>query len=127
MADLIARAVNAHLDVYTRSPEFRSLLTRLVRWGAQGYECGFGPKERRAFTASVAGRIREKARSGHIRLFGVSLWKTRYPYEWCEERAEAIVTEWLRDERMKFGDPRFYWSDGIAIADEEMSNWERLA
>lgn len=126
MADLIARAVNAHLEVYTRSPEFKAMLTRLVKWGVQGFERGYDASARKAFTASVAARIYAKARSHRVVLLGLPLWRVRYPYEWCEDRAEEIVTEWLRDERIKFGDRRFDWSDGNDIADEEMSYWEAV-
>lgn len=102
----------------------RERIRKHVRWAVQGFEPGFGFEQRQAFTATVAERIHEKAVKRRFRLFGVRLWDARYPMEWCEKHAEEIVANWLSEERIKFGDPRFDWADGRDIADEEMSYWE---
>ena len=94
-----------------------------IRWHMHGFEPGFGLKERQEFTASVAGRLRARARD-RVRLFGIPLWARRRPEAWCADMAESVVTNFLESDRIKFGDPRYDWSDGCDLADEEMSYWE---
>ena len=124
---LFELAIRNHVRDFMASDEFKSFIRTRMCWALQGYEPGFGGDQREAFTATVAKRIRSKARSHRVRLFGLPLWLARYPIEWCEERAEQMVTDFLKDNRIKFGDPRFDWSDGDAVADEEMSYWESVA
>lgn len=98
-------------------------LRRDVKWILQGFEPGYGTRQREAFTATVANRIHEKARKRLV-VCGIRLWRVRYPLEWCATEAERIVSDWLDDEHIKFGDPAFHWADGQELADEDMSYWE---
>lgn len=96
-----------------------------VRWVREGFEPGYGIKQRAAFTATVADRIEEKARQRKMFL-GIPLWLEPCPRQWCEEEAERIVTDWLQIEQIKFGDVRYFWFDGAELADEDMSYWESV-
>jgi hypothetical protein len=126
MTTLLDLRIERTIDRYFASPEFKAKQRRWVRYIVQGFADGYKIADREAFTQTVADRIHARARSGSFKLFGVKLWKYRYSKAWCLEQAERIVTEWLRDEGIKFGDPRFFWGNGTAIADEEMSHWEAI-
>lgn len=101
----------------------RERLRLYVGWTVWGFAPGFGLKERESFTETVANRIYERARK-RVKFLGARLWRVPYSEEWCAEEAERIVTEWLKDERIKFGDDRYDWTDGHELADEDMSYWE---
>lgn len=113
-------------DITAPGGWLREQLTRHVRWSQWGFDNGTGIRHREAFTKSVAARLFEKGRAGRHRFLGIPLWTYRYTEEWCAKKADEIVTNWLADEKMKFGARGFDWIDGTDIADEEMSNWERV-
>ena len=126
MTSLIEAKVERHLSAYLDSQDFKSWFSRRIKWTVQGFEAGFDLKDRERFTETVAARIRAKSKRSTTILWWTVWW---LPMKWheCRRHAEQIVTDWLRDEGIKFGDPNFYWGDGHAIADEEMSYWERGA
>lgn len=98
-------------------------IKRHLRWEHEGFEPGYKLKHREAFTATVADRIEQKARR-RKRLFGLPLWLEPYPRPWCEIEADRIVSDWMKTERIKFGDARYHWFDGHELADDDMSYWE---
>lgn len=104
----------------------REQIRRHVRWTQWGFANGTAIRHREAFTKSVAARIHEMGRAGRVRFLGIPLWTYRYPEEWCAKKADEVVTNWLADEKMKFGTRGFDWIDGRDIADDEMSNWEKV-
>lgn len=108
---------------YLASPEFEEQLRRHVRWAMQGYEPGFSMKDRERFTQTVADRIHEKARNP-VYLFGLRIWRRKPDRKWCWQTADGIVEAFLDSEKIKFGDPRFYWGDGVELADNDMEYWE---
>lgn len=119
----IERTAEGAVRDYFNGDAFKAMLAKHVRWAVQGYEPGFGPKEREQFTQTVADYIHDHARRP-IYLFGIRIWRAREPMEWCLEHAEVIVTEFLKASRIKFGDPQFYWEEGHELAAEDMSYWE---
>jgi hypothetical protein len=128
MATLLDLAIKDSVDrafAKALAPEgwLRNQIRLHVRWVVWGFVPPFDIKHRAAFTATVAERIHERARK-RLRLFGLSLWRVRYPMEWCAAEAEDIVTEWLKSDRIKFGDARYCWDDGRDVADEAMSYWD---
>lgn len=124
MSSLFTQTVERHVDNYLASPEFKSWFGIRVKWAIQGFHDGFDMKDRERFTATVAKRVRQKARRP-IHWLGRRVWRARYPIQWCADQAEQMVTAFIRDSRIKFGDPDFDWKDGHDIADEEMSQWEK--
>ena len=104
----------------------RLQITRHIRWYKQGFEPGYSLRHRAAFTKTVADRIYDRGRAGRYHFLGIPLWTYRYTPGWCAEHADLIVSEWLTSDKIKFGDPDFHWDDGHAVADEDMSNWERV-
>jgi hypothetical protein len=112
-------SVAAHVG----SLAFKAQVAKHVRWSLQGFEAGFGFKRREAFTLTVARRLHEKAREP-VYLFGRRIWRRRMSWEWCEAEAENIVSNWLTDERIKFGDANYHWDNGVEIADADMEYWE---
>jgi hypothetical protein len=116
--------VRETLDRYFASPEFKDWLRLRVKWSMQGFEPGYEIRDRERFTETVARRIRQKARCP-VCLMGHRIWRARLPWAQCRWHAELIVTEFLKDDRIKFGDPRFDWTDGAELADTDMSYWER--
>lgn len=119
---LLERKVAGYLDGYLAPDEFRSFLSKRIRWAVQGFTPGFDMDDRERFTRTVERRL---------------FWRSRRWIEWgavrfrwfrtaadCAADAEVIVTEFLRDSRIKFGDPDFWWADGHDIADEVMSYYE---
>jgi len=123
MASLLDMHIEQSLDRYLKSEGFKSWLGLRVKWMVQGFEPGFDLKDRERFTETVAKRIHDKARRP-VYLFGYRIWRKRESWEFCRREAERIVTDFLRDDRIKFGDPRYFWTDGIDLADEDMSYWE---
>uniref|UniRef100_UPI0035C9EE10 hypothetical protein n=1 Tax=uncultured Sphingomonas sp. TaxID=158754 RepID=UPI0035C9EE10 len=111
---------------YLASDRFKALVRRCAAWAVQGLEPGYKFADREAFTKTVADRIHEKAREP-VRLFGQRIWRKRMDPAECGKIAEQIVTDFLRGERIKFGDPRYDWSDGQDLADEDMQYWETCA
>jgi hypothetical protein len=121
----IRETVNRVFDEATAEGGWlRELIRKHVAWHMQGFEPGYSFADRERFTESVAERIQEKGVRRRVRLFGLKLWDVRYSIEWCRGYANGLVTEWLKDERIKFGDQRFYWDDGKDIADEDLDHWE---
>lgn len=119
----ISNKVKTTLDAYFAGPKFKSWLSTRIKWTIQGFEPGYDMKDREAFTATVASRIYQKARRP-VYLFGYRIWRRRERPEWCAEQAERIVTEFIRGEKVKFGDPAYDWKDGSDLADDDMSYWE---
>ncbi len=111
---------------YLSSDEFRSDMRLWTGWAIQGFEHGFKFADRERFTATVAARIHDKARNP-VMLFGRRVWRKRMDPAGCAKIAEQIVTDFLKEERIKFGDPRYHWGDGIDLADADMDYWERCA
>lgn len=123
MASLFDIHVRNTLERYVTSSDFKSWLRDRVKWQVQGFEPGFNAEDRERFTATVAARIRKKARRP-IYLFGVRIWRAPERMNVCASEAERIVTDFLRDERIQFGDPQYYWDDGADLADADMEYWE---
>jgi len=119
----IASKVKSTLDAHFASPQFKAWLRTRIKWAVQGFEPGYDMKQRQEFTATVADRIYEKARRP-VYLFGYRIWRARESREWCAKQAERIVTDFIRDEKVKFGHPDYSWRDGSDLADEDMSYWE---
>lgn len=108
---------------YFNSREFKEQISRHVKWAVQGFDHGFSIKHREEFTRTIAERIHQKSRIP-VYLWGYRIWRSRMPVAECAVEAERIVTDFLRDEGIKFGDPRFYWGDGVELADADMDYWE---
>jgi hypothetical protein len=123
MASLIETTVERHLDSYLKSSEFNGWLRQRVKWTLQGFEEGYDLKDRERFTETVAARIRAKIKRP-TRLLWWRVWWLPLKWDECRKIAENVVTDFLRNEGIKFGDPNFHWADGHDIADEEMSYWE---
>lgn len=109
---------------YFQSAEFKGMIRKHVRWAIQGYEPGFGSKDRQAFTESVAAYIRRHARNP-VYLFGVRVWRKPPALEFCATEAERIVTDFLASEKVQFGDARYEWLDGADLAEADMDYWEQ--
>lgn len=127
MSDLIEQAARrigekAALD-FLASDKFRAMLSMHVKWALEGFAPGFGLKDRRVFTETVAQRIKEKARDP-VRILGMTIWHKPPPDDFCAKTAEEIVSNFLRQESIEFGDPAYDWSEGSDLADEEMHHWE---
>jgi hypothetical protein len=123
MTSLLDLHIQNTIDRYFASAGFKDWLSRRVGWAMQGLEPGFKLADREAFTTTVALRIREKARRP-IYFIGFRIWRARYSMDFCDREAERIVTEFLRNDGIKFGDPAYYWGDGAALADADMEYWE---
>lgn len=114
----IRRKVEKTMPGIIESDWFRKRL----RWAIEGFEPGYRMKDRERFTKTVARRLFWKSRTR--KTIGPVTFRWFRDWRGCEAEAEQIVTEWLRDERMKFGDDRFFWGDGHDLADEVMSYYE---
>jgi hypothetical protein len=120
---LLELHVQRVLGDYLRSPEFKAHIAKCVRWGLQGFASGYAFEDRERFTKTVAKRLRKRARRP-IYFMGRRIWWARETWAFCSKEAERIVTEFLRGEKIKFGDPRFDWNCGADLADTDMDYWE---
>lgn len=121
----IERVAGQAVRDYLHSDGFKARLRKHMRWMREGLAPGYRLVDREKFTATVADRIDRFARR-RVHLFGIRLWKAKMDRAWVEDQAEQMVTEFLKDSRIRFGEPGFFWGNGHDIADENMSYWEAV-